>query len=443
MRDFKLWYAFAFLLVLSLDCSARELWVDKQSLSGACSNARAVTAVTKTTPLCTLGAAAQLVAPGDLVHVRGGTYNEAQNCSGCDGRAVLQLIRPGTSTQWITFAAEPGETVILEGSATATIGVRIVAVGGVAPSFNEVRGFTVRNFSLDCVSYDSVPDIRISGFDVSHCTRGAVELHGAQRVTLQNSNIHDSNTNGWTSAVDLYQCREGNLISGNRIWNNADNSPGNPDSEGHGLTMDYCPGTGGTVIENNVIFDNEGWCMVILNSNGATIRNNTCYHNGIRTDGSGEISAAGNNLSIHNNILAPRTGQLALNIRFARSGFTADLTTISENNDLLDISLTGRQIAWGQWVGTLAEFQSRNGLGWGTAIQVGDPRFADESGFDFHLQSTSPAIDKADTAQAPKTDFDGNPRPSGLAADIGAFEFTTATTRLPPPTNLRVTATSP
>ena len=40
-------------------------------------------------------------------------------------------------------------------------------------------------------------------------------------------------------------------------------------------------GLGGAVIENNVIWDNEGWCMAIYHSDGATIRNNTCWQNGL------------------------------------------------------------------------------------------------------------------------------------------------------------------
>ena len=438
MSHLKLWCACCCLVSITLDCSARELWVDTQSLGGACSNLRAPPTVTKTTPICTLGAAAGMVSPGDVVHVRAGIYNSVDNCSGCEGRAVLQLRRAGTAAQWIRFMAEPGEAVILEGTTTATIGVRIIAMSGVYPSFNELQGFQVRGFSLDCVSYDGVPDIRLIGFDVSQCGRQSMALHRAQRVTLRGSSIHDSNTNGWTSAIDLYLCQDGNVISGNRIWNNSDSSPGQPDSEGHGLIMDYCPGTGGTVIENNLIFNNEGWCMVVLNSNGAVIRNNVCYHNGIRQDGSGELSTCGNNLSIFNNILAPRKGQLALNIRLARSDFVVDTRTLSENNDLLDVQADAIAVAWGDAVGTLSQFQSRNGRGWGTASLAEDPRFIDEFGLNFHLQSSSPAIDKGNTAKAPSIDFDGNPRPSGIAADVGAFEFAANTARLPAPTNLRV-----
>ena len=44
-------------------------------------------------------------------------------------------------------------------------------------------------------------------------------------------------------------------------------------------------------------------------------------------------------------------------------------------------------------------------------------------GADFHLQSGSPAIDKASAEGAPVNDYDGMKRPAGSDFDIGAFEF--------------------
>ncbi|MFL7809437.1 MAG: choice-of-anchor Q domain-containing protein [Anaerolineae bacterium] len=52
----------------------------------------------------------------------------------------------------------------------------------------------------------------------------------------------------------------------------------------------------------------------------------------------------------------------------------------------------------------------------------GDPRFFDAPAGDLHLRALSPAIDRATALDAPPEDMDGQPRPQGLAYDIGADE---------------------
>lgn len=62
----------------------------------------------------------------------------------------------------------------------------------------------------------------------------------------------------------------------------------------------------------------------------------------------------------------------------------------------------------------------------GSAALSADPKLKNIGSYDFHLQSDSPAIDAGlatvSTMIGP-TDFDGNPRKSGQAIDIGPFEF--------------------
>ena len=52
-----------------------------------------------------------------------------------------------------------------------------------------------------------------------------------------------------------------------------------------------------------------------------------------------------------------------------------------------------------------------------------DPEFVSASAYDFHVQANSPVIDQGKTTSA-TTDTEGNPRPTGAAFDIGAYEFT-------------------
>lgn len=53
-----------------------------------------------------------------------------------------------------------------------------------------------------------------------------------------------------------------------------------------------------------------------------------------------------------------------------------------------------------------------------------DPLFVNEAAYDFHLQSTSPAIDAAEPTYAPAFDAELRTRPFGTAPDIGAYEYT-------------------
>lgn len=57
-----------------------------------------------------------------------------------------------------------------------------------------------------------------------------------------------------------------------------------------------------------------------------------------------------------------------------------------------------------------------------------DPQFVDSAKGNFHLKSTSPAVD-AGTALPVAMDYDGNVRPYNGVYDIGAFEFSNSAVR--------------
>jgi parallel beta-helix repeat protein len=266
---------------LSVPAFALDLYVDVESRGGRCDDGLSRGAVSEAAPWCTLGAAAEQVQPGDTVRVRGGTYADVASCRLCNDNSVLQVVTSGTADAPIRFTAYGDGEVILDGSGGATHGVYLGVTydGSQAPRYVEVEGMTIRDLPGNCVAVKSTSDVTFRDLEVTGCVRGAVEFHETTRATLEYSRVYDHPMDGFTSAVDLYLCKDGNVVRGNRIWGNTDEDP--HESEGHGITMDYCEADGGALIENNVIYGNEGWCMVIYVSDGGTIRNNTCVGNGV------------------------------------------------------------------------------------------------------------------------------------------------------------------
>lgn len=403
----------------STGVQARELWVDTLSLGGTCSDAYTRDQNGQATPWCNLGPAGDQAIAGDVVTVRRGTYTRLHTCSRCYDEFVFEVVNSGTSDAWITYRAFPGEKVVVSGSGGVSHGIGVLQDRnfGELPRFIRIEGFEVSNFGPDgfCVWVRSTSDVVISNMDIHDCTLGAVELHDTARVTVENSSVHDNAMSGWTSAVDLYKCRENNVVRGNRIWNNSDTDAA--ETEGHGIIMDVCKDYGGSaLIENNVIWNNEGWCFVANWSDNSTVRNNTCWKNGNGRADTGEIIIDQNNHSIYNNITVPRDGRLGLAVK-------------SGTGNVFEHNL----VQGGNWLLTWPEnLYSINA----------DPLLANPGAGDFHLTANSPAIDSGDNTNMAATDADGIPRPqdgSGLGyamVDLGAYEYVTGgsvVTPTPPP----------
>lgn len=362
---------FLFLLT-SLFCTAQalELWVDKGSLGGPCSDNRTREEVSKATPWCTLGVAGHSAQPDDTVNVRGGEYTESQTCERCNDTAVLQPLNDN-----VRFTAHQGESVriIPRGNAVHGISIGPNYNGSAHPKNIKISGFEVSGASHNCVEVFNTSDVELSNLDVHGCGNGSMELHGTSRITVQSSAIHDNRLAGYTSAIDLYQCGEGNVVRGNRIWNNSDGHSAT--TEGHGIIMDRCKDNGSALIEGNEIWDNEGWCIVAFVSDNGAIHNNTCKNNGSRGQGAGEISVLGSRLKITNNIATPRKDALALNVRLENADKVSDWSTLEINNNTFWASTHEELIGLGdQGPYTVSEYRNLNPQGWGNNVSQVDPQ---------------------------------------------------------------------
>ena len=405
------WGLLLLLFFISVSCYGRELWVDRDSLGGSCSDDYSRQQVNMSSPWCTLGRAGSQATAGDIVRVRAGTYSEVQTCTSCNDNAVLQVVVSGTANARIRFEAFTDETVLITGDGGAVHGIQVIRTfDNIVPRYVDIQGFEIRDFSNNCISVRNTNDVNLTDLDISGCASHSVAFETVARVTLENSRIHDNPLSGWTSAVDLWKCLDGNIVRGNMIWANTDEH--SAESEGHGIIMDFCLEQGGALIENNVIWDNEGWCIVILASDGGVLRNNTCWQNGKGRADTGEISILGRHHKIHNNILVPRNNRLALNIRERDNReptYVDHLDTIASDSNILWAPNHDVLVAWSfGTTGTVAEYRDSNQMfGWGVnALQV-DPRLVGPSNQDFRLQQNSPAIDSGDDSEAATIDIEG------------------------------------
>ncbi|MEZ4708394.1 MAG: right-handed parallel beta-helix repeat-containing protein [Caldilineaceae bacterium] len=408
----------------------RNLWVDIQSLGGACSDNLTREQVSSSQPWCTLGVTGDKVQPGDTIHVRGGDYTQAQRCPGCDLESVLQVVNSGRADAWIRYVAAPGEQVRITGAAGAQYGivVRQTTESNFLPRFISIEGFQISDFALNCVTVRKTSDVILRDLDVSNCRNGAMEILESASVTIEQSKIHDNPLGGYTSAIDLWRCGHNNVVRGNQIWNNSDTD--SRETEGHGIIMDLCDGDGSLLIENNVIWQNEGWCIAIYSSDNSLIRNNVCWQNGGQRASAGEVSVLGRNHGVYNNILVPRPNQLALHLREKDPDFVGHLDTLRENGNILWAPTHDRVIAWSyHTIRNVADYQVQNGYGWGVDTRQVDPRFVDPAAGDFRLQAGSPAIDSADASSVADVDLLGYVRPvdgngdGAAVADRGAYEY--------------------
>ncbi len=405
-RYLKFFILSVFLFAVHGAAEAKDLWVDILSLGGSCSDARNRDQVGPATPWCNLGPAGEQALAGDVVTVRRGTYTKLHTCQKCYDTFVFEVVNSGTSSAWIKFRSLPGEKVIISGNGGVSHGIGVLQNRnfGEKPRFISLQGFEVRDFGPEgfCTWVRSTSDVVLKDLDIHGCSLGAVELHDTARVTVEDSRIHDNPMSGWTSAVDLYRCREGHIIRRNLIWNNTDTDPA--ESEGHGIIMDVCKDYGGSaVIESNVIWENEGWCIVANWADNSIVRNNTCWMNGNGRAETGEIIVGDNNHSIHNNITVPRSGRLGLAMKYGE-GNTFEYNLVHGGNWLL---------TWPENLYLMNE----------------DPMFVNPGAGDFRLRAGSPAIDSGDNANAASSDADGNARPqdgSNLGysmVDLGAYEY--------------------
>jgi hypothetical protein len=354
------------ILVLPNLVLANELYV---STSGSDSNSGALSA-----PFRTIQKAANAATAGSTIHVAAGNYAETI-VSRVSGSAAAR-IRFISDTKWgakilpngvggYTMWSAQGGFTDIEGFEVNGTGGTNVRVGIYLNGGNS----SVKNSLVHHVAETSGCDNRGGAGLLSDQGRGPTFTN---YDFIGNTVHHVGAGCGWIQGI--YHSSSGN-IKNNVVY-----------AASQGLNLGHDAHNINAV--NNTLFGNSGYGVHYGGCQEA-------YNNGCPTYG----------IKVHNNIIFDNYG-----------GVAGPITVEDVDNEVKNNLIYGNTKNF-----DLASPSNSSRTGEIAA----NPQFVNyirTGGGDYHLKSTSPAIDKGLTSTAPSTDIDGNAR-SGAGVDLGAYEF--------------------
>lgn len=353
-------------------------------------------------PFRSIAKGMSIMAAGDTLYIRAGTYNEKINSNS-------QTIPVGTS--WgdaPIISGYPGETVVL-------------AVGGASELINLPHAY---------IQYVSFENLVLDGLST---TDNVISLgsSGAHHVRFKNCEVKNA------GHIGVFFHGSFNIFTGGQVHHigNVSIFP-RPTNRHYGF---YVGGSDNLIEYTRIHHTND---YGIHNYHGINLssrnvyRNLTMHETSLLYDaGAAIIASRSDSVLIYNNILYGNTGHGIL------AGSVASNTRIY-NNTVYGGAQTGIYVepgATGTDVRNNIAYGNAStqilGLGVGTNMAnnlITNPRFVNPTAFDFNIQSGSPAIDAGVTLSLVQVDFKSTPRPQGGAYDIGAFEVGGSTDTVPP-----------
>ncbi len=336
-------------------------------------------------PFATIQHAIDLAGPGDVTHVLAGTYTGSAS-----PLAYVRSANTGTSGQPVVFCSDPPGAAKLDGQTSVRTGFYLEG------NYIQVLGFEVTGFVGAGVSVWGTNETVVGNdiHDIGHiCTDSDLGITGiymsASSVTINANAIH---------AIGRLSPGENGCNPTTTYYENLD----------HGI---YIESSTNVLVTNNLLYDNtHGWGIQVYSgsttgSSGLTIVDNTfAFPNPYRQ---GQLLFAGPSVSnavVENNVFyEPQVEGL----RFSTSGSYSNVTVESNLT-------TGGVITASNPGGSVQVSGNYDNT---------DALLVSPSNNDFHLQSTSPAIDRGLTAPQVTTDLEGTARPQGAAYDVGAYEW--------------------
>ncbi len=378
----------------------------------------------------------QVMQPGDISYIKGGTFNIAD--PDFPGWDTVLLLSPdpyanGTSSAPIAYIGYPGHRPVL-GSPTLRRGIYMD--GAIAYFVIANWEFTQHagNMELTGVGHRIVGNYSHDGINGEGCVIGVagnssqLKIFGnfmrdngetgdasGHALYIQGFGTNQDIDFGWNQvkdhrgrrAIQLFGHQNGDFMDNIRIHDNLLSG-----SMRNNILLGGSDGTteviGTIYIENNIIVGADWEGLRINDPQGTvTIRNNVLYNNGtLGVDGNHsqiflERAGAGR-ITLQNNIVYAESGQTYY-------GFGAGVDSSAFHS-----------------VGNNLVFNAGTCPAWDTTCVHGNPLFASAASMDFRPSAGSPAID-AGIATGISRDYSGIARPQGSSYDIGAHEYFTGT----------------
>lgn len=328
----------------------------------------------QSSPFATIKKASLVAQAGDTVHVASGTY------FGC-----LTTKASGTSTAHIRYVSD------------TKWGAKLVT-----PSYD-----TCQYVWMNQGSYVDIDGFEV--FSLNVVTRYGIFNSGGSYVRIMNNHIHDINPpdtpyGGAGIVTDGPNYANTNVdMIGNVVNDISYNVPGQ--------RIQGIYHTTNGIIQNNIVYRVQGYCIQL-------------WH------------APYSNIVTNNTVFNCQTGGIVVGAGDAPYNYDpahpADYITVSNNIirdsgfSIIEAGITGTHNVYSNNLvyGNNKDITLQNGLV-ATNTVTSDPQFISynvNGGGNYHLLSTSPAVNAGTSTGAPSIDLDGFARPRDVGYDIGAYE---------------------